>query len=64
VFNPPGRGRLSKIVTATPWRRSSAAQASDAGPAPTQATRWPVSAIRRQSKKPVGFLAGLGLRPS
>src|SRR6185503_8068085 len=39
VFKPPGRVWLSKIVTATPLRRSSAAQASDAGPPPTQATR-------------------------
>jgi hypothetical protein len=37
VFNPPGNGRRSKTVTGKPRCRSSAAQASDAGPPPMQA---------------------------
>ncbi len=36
--NPPALALVSKTVTATPLRRSSAAQASPAGPAPMTAT--------------------------
>ena len=41
----------SKMVTAKPRRRSSAAQASDAGPAPMHATRFPRSGPDRKRRR-------------
>ena len=51
VLSPPARRRFSKIVTAKPSSARYDAQASDAGPAPTQATRLPLAGARGSSAR-------------
>ncbi len=46
VFSPPGSALRSKMVTDAPCLRNSAAQASEAGPAPMQATRRSIGSER------------------